>query len=317
MSITTSASSVEDWVSMSDSEHEINRAVRQKHTAIGKVLPPVAELIENQKYSVLRYVDLDGNEQSVDYKELGRLDNWPIPMPVDREGYGTVESSPHYWATGHGDWLNVCQAIARHCQAQPQRLLDFGCATGRFLRHVHFFSDMESYGCDFAPANVNWIRKHFKDAINIELNSAEPRLPYEDHWFDVVTAFSVFTHIDVDSTRWLDELLRITAADGLLYLTIQNQASWNKVMDRPGSFEHLSRANRIAGNIRVDEDLFQNKMPSNRIVFKMSEDDVYNCNVWCSDQYVRDNWLQNAELLGIANNAHTGFQSVVMLRPFN
>ena len=38
----------------------------------------------------------------------------PIPMPVDREGYCSVEHSSRYWATGYSDWLNVREAVKRY-----------------------------------------------------------------------------------------------------------------------------------------------------------------------------------------------------------
>ena len=167
------------------------------------------------------------------------------------------------------------------------------------------FSELETYGSDLAPANVNWVRRHLPESLNVVENSTDANLPFDDHFFDVVTAFSVFTHIDIGWEDWLAELVRITNPNGLLYITIQNQAAWDKVVDRPGALEHLMRANNIAGNLHVDADIFNQPMPQERIVFRMSNDNVYNCNVWCTDQFVRDQWSKYADVLAIANNAHT------------
>lgn len=135
--------------------------------------------------------DLDGAEQVIDYGELACADPYPIPVPIDREGYATVDTSHQFWATGYGDWLNVQQALKAHRGDKPSRLFEFGCATGGFLRHVMLFSDLEPTGSDFAPANVEWVKRRLPTDIGIGLNSSKPSLPYPDNHFDVVTAFSV------------------------------------------------------------------------------------------------------------------------------
>ncbi len=286
---------------------------REKPTS-DQTLPPVSQLVAEKQQSLFRYTDLDGNEQVLDFRSLVDSDPSVIPMPVDREGYSPVEHSDRYWATGHGDLLNVQSALERFSQTGNEKVFDFGCSTGRFLRHVHYFTKLEPHGCDFAPANVDWSAEHLPHDIKIILNSAEPNLPYPDKTFDIVTAFSVFTHIDAGELEWLNELTRITKSGGLLYLTIQNQSSWGKVVDRPGMLDHLQRANQIEGNLQVDEDLFAAEMPTDRIVFRMSNSEVYNCNVWVTNKYVQEHWTDSLELLQISENAHNSFQSVVVLR---
>ena len=123
--------------------------VHRKATHIDKVLPPVAELLADLKHTNASYRNLDGQEKLFDFKELTVQDSYPIPLPVDREGYGTVHSSPYFWASGYCDWLNVQTAMERHLKprdGQPIRLLDFGCATCRFLRHPAVFGG-EKYDC--------------------------------------------------------------------------------------------------------------------------------------------------------------------------
>ncbi len=298
---------------MTAEKHSLART-REKQTAIDAALPPIAVLAIG-KPTVLRYVDLDGVAQTLDYRDLIDRDPWPIPMPIDREGYGSVDTSHQFWATGYGDWLNVRAAVQRYAvESKAGRLFDFGCASGRFLRHVLTFSELEPIGCDFAPANVDWVKRHLPDRVQVVLNSVEPKLPFPDNHFDVVTAFSVFTHIDSGDEQWLLELRRIVRPDGLLYVTIQNQAAWDKVIDRPGSLEHMRNANNVAGNLHVGEELFKRPMPSDRIVFRMSNANIYNCNVWLTDEYVRKHWSRHFGILQIAANAHTGFQSVVIMR---
>ena len=294
--------------------------VREKETDIDTVLPPAFELIGNQP-GILRYTDLDGKDVELDYRQIIKQDSMPIPLPVDREHYGTIESSPHFWATGHGDWLNVNEAIERFAgrprQDQKLRLLDFGCATGRFLRHCYNFGaeKFDCWGCDFAPANVRWVKRHLSDQIKIVLTTNVPHLPFPDGSFDVITAFSVLTHIDDLEDAWLLELRRVTRPGGLLYLTIHNQATWDRVVGRPGSFESLLHANKVPGNLEVRKQLFAGPMPEERIVFRTSPVDIYNCDVYMTNEYVHKKWGRYFEILGIADNGHTSYQSPVIMRP--
>ena len=295
--------------------------VHTKATHINKVLPPVGELLAELKHTNVDYRNLDGEQIRLDFKELAKEDPNPIPMPVDREGYGTVFSSPYYWASGYGDWLNVQTAMEKHMEPranQPVRILDFGCATCRFLRHVPVFGGdkYDVWGCDFAVENINWNKRHFPSTFKTFLNNANPHLPFPDNYFDVITAFSVFTHIDQFEDAWLLELRRVTQPGGLLYLTTQNDAMWNSYLESPHLLEHLSRANKIESNkIHVDEELFKSPMPESRLVFRMSNSEVYNCNVWHSDEYLRDNWSRYFKIHAICNRAHTNWQAPVLLSP--
>ena len=287
---------------------------REKPTSIDTVLPCVAELCEN-KPAIHRYVNLEGEPQVLEFRDLAQQDPYPIPLPVDREGYGTIEHSAQHWATGHGDWLNVKSACEQFLDAAPKRLLDFGCATGRFLRHAMIFDNLETHGCDFAPANIEWVHRHLPPEMNVVLNTASPHLSYPDNFFDIVTAFSVFTHIDDGESEWLAELSRIIHPKGIAYITVQNEESWHLVPQRPGMYEHLEKANLVEGNLQVNKELFDSSMPQDRIVFRKSEAKVYNCNVWHSNKFVNENWARRFEILKIAANSHTSFQSVVIMRP--
>ena len=297
------------------------RIFRIKDSRPNEALPPVAQLLEDTA-GVLHFTDLHSQPQQIDYRRLAAHDPMPIPLPVDRENYGTVAHSAHYWATGYGDWLNVKQAVDQFGDREnggerKLRLLDFGCATGRFLRHVWTFGreQFEPWGCDFSPQNVEWVRKYLTPEMKVVLNTTVPHLPFPDGYFDVVTAFSVFTHIDELEEAWLLELRRLTADNGLLYITVQNEAAWQRVATRPGMLTHLLKANQTPGNISISEHAFQEPMPHDRIVLKMSHNDVYNQNVWHSSEYVRSRWARFFEVVQIADNAHTQFQSPVILRP--
>jgi SAM-dependent methyltransferase len=296
--------------------------VHEKATDIDNVLPSVSELVKSLERTIVSYRNLDGEICEFDYGDVAAKDNYPMPMPIDREGYGTVASTPNFWATGHCDWLNVNVAMKRYLDkshsGEKNRLLDFGCASCRFLRHAAIFGgdEFDPWGCDFAVENINWNKTHLPESIKTILNNANPHLPFPDGYFDVITAFSVFTHIDHFEDAWLLELRRITRPGGLLYLTIQNDSMWTRSQNDENYVKHLSRANTIEGNpIVVSPEIFRKPLPAAKLVFRMSKVSVYNCNVWHRDEYIRKNWGRYFNIHAIVDQGHNNRQSSVILSP--
>jgi ubiquinone/menaquinone biosynthesis C-methylase UbiE len=57
----------------------------------------------------------------------------------------------------------------------------------------------------------------------IRLTGLEPPLPYEDSMFDLVTAFSVFTHTPFDrQAAWIAELWRIIRPGGCIVASVHD-----------------------------------------------------------------------------------------------
>lgn len=279
----------------------------------------MAELLANVPHTLSPYIDLDGNNQSLDYREAAGGDPYPLPLPVDRENYGTIESTPRYWATGLCDWRNVQEACRRHGLNPSANLkwFDFGCATGRFLRQVDRETSpaSEVWGCDFSPENIRWSQRHLSPRIRWFLNHEWPTLPIPDGYFDVVTAFSVFTHIDLFEEAWLLELIRITQPGGILYLTIQNEATWRTLPNRPNSIEHLMRSQEFTKTIDVQEEMFHQPLTHERLALVMRAESTYNRNVWHKNSYIQSHWGKFAQVLSIHDNGHNSYQSPVILRP--
>ncbi len=109
-----------------------------------------------------------------------------------------------------------------------ERLLDFGCGCGRFLRHLVQLNDrVEIHGTDIDAEMVAWLRANVPGGY-YEVAPHEPPVPYPDGHFDLVINHSVFTHLDVrHQDLWLAELRRITRPDAVLLLTVESTASWN------------------------------------------------------------------------------------------
>ena len=97
-------------------------------------------------------------EKSLD--EYIRSDPYPIPSTEDRAGY---HGKYHYnwWLSGLKDYISVKQMLTKQGATLPQNavILDFGCASGRVLRHFACQEpEMDIWGCDINQRYIEWIR---------------------------------------------------------------------------------------------------------------------------------------------------------------
>jgi SAM-dependent methyltransferase len=131
------------------------------------------------------------------------------------------------------------EVIGRHCRARLERLLpddwswegkrvlDFGCGAGRTLRH--FLDEAERaefYGCDIDGSSIDWLGEHLSPPLRVFQSEEQASLPQADAFFDLVYAFSVFTHLTDEWGGWLLELHRVLKPQGLLFATFLNEAQW-------------------------------------------------------------------------------------------
>jgi SAM-dependent methyltransferase len=102
-------------------------------------------------------------------------------------------------------------------------ILDFGCGCGRVLRRWHNLK-ARVCGTDLSQPAVDWCRTHLP-FVEVGVNTLEPRLSYGDASFDLIYAFSLFTHLPVGMQfAWRDELSRLLRPGGLLLLTLHGDA---------------------------------------------------------------------------------------------
>lgn len=94
-------------------------------------------------------------------------------------------------------------------------ILDFGCGCGRVIRHWSgLAAGTNVHGTDFNPDLIAWCKENLTFA-EFSTNRLQPPLSYAPASFDLVYAFSVFTHFPLELQRpWLDELMRIVKPGG-------------------------------------------------------------------------------------------------------
>jgi len=231
-------------------------------------------------------------------------DRLPIPRKANRElYYGDRDAA--YWLFGLDDYLKVKACWEKYFSG-VKRILDFGGSTGRVFRHFYCQGQIdEVYACDCNRVNIQWCKTYFPPDIRVFLNSFYPGLPFADGYFDVITAFSVFTHIDDFEDGWLLELSRLLRPGGIAYITIHDEAAW-AVM--PSHLEKVLSSS--PGAKGVD---FEGPMPFDRMVFPGGDRAPHGINVFHRQDYVRHFWDRYFRIEEIIPQGHH-FQTVLVLR---
>ena len=114
--------------------------------------------------------------------------------------------------------------VAGHPFADGQKILEFGVAGGRMLRWLFDLTDRcEIWGADIDARYIVWCQQNLSPPFHFVTTSGSAHLPFEDRYFDLIYAGSVFTHIDDLAYAWFMELRRVIKPGGVLYVTIHDK----------------------------------------------------------------------------------------------
>ena len=145
------------------------------------------------------------------------------PLPPDRLQRDWCGNAGAPLAQQSGDFYMLVKNLYSRYSATPlrqSRLLDFGCGWGRLTRL--FAKDLppaQIFGCDTDAQILEWCRQ-----IPGTFSQSETRLrrlPFEGP-FDLIFAFSVFTHLGLQTHHSaLTTLREALAPDGIMIVTIR------------------------------------------------------------------------------------------------
>ena len=150
------------------------------------------------------------------------------PIPPDSLIFSSTGTRDVEWLLRSGALfagaLRSALAEAGRPLETMSRVLDFGCGTGRVIRHFSSLKGPAFFGCDYNPRVVAWDRANLTFA-EFSQNSLSPPLPYETRFFDLCYSVSVFTHLPEYMQRpWIEELARVVRPGGILALTLSGRA---------------------------------------------------------------------------------------------
>jgi|Deesub1362A_J573_1020465.scaffolds.fasta_scaffold00052_92 ubiquinone/menaquinone biosynthesis C-methylase UbiE len=116
--------------------------------------------------------------------------------------------------------LKVIEILSK---LKADRFLDIGCGDGKFTMLMSKSCGAEDvYGVDISEKGVEMARKNGVKAFKVDVDEEE--LPFDDNYFDVVTALEVIEHL-FDPDHFLEEVYKVLKADGVFVLSTPNLAA--------------------------------------------------------------------------------------------
>jgi SAM-dependent methyltransferase len=267
-----------------------------------ELLPPVGCLKDFMNEDVLETCAALMQCGIDEVRERTALDVYPIPHPHNREGYAAGDDLG-YWLSGYADFSTL-RRLANEYGVKGGRVFDFGGATGRVFRNFAIQTDeWEVWSCDFKMSSVEFNLKYFPTKIRAFFNATFPSLPIPDSCFDLITACSVFTHIDETETGWLLELRRVLKPGGIACISIHNEDTWKQLKG-----DLLRDVATFRPDIATSPEL-----PEGKTVVTFRPDDPYRCQTFHSTQYIHRNWGRFFEICDIRPMT-LGIQALVICR---
>lgn len=235
-------------------------------------------------------------------------DPYPIPATEDREGYS---GDMHYdfWVSGLYEYNNITNAAKRHKIPinNQTRIFDFGCASGRVLRHFAVHTKAQAWGCDISEDHVTWCNKYMPKNMKVFQNTSIPQFQIEDNFFDITYAMSVFTHIESFETSWLCELSRIMKPGGIAYVTVHDEESWKRMPLEWGVGQAL------LSHPGFDKKWLKQGFPGEKFVSRWHEDKSYSSNVFYKLDYLKKVWTKFFDIKEVIPGG-SAYQTVLVLQ---
>ena len=190
---------------------------------------PRTNFVMNELYVPIKSTDPDSRVHLRGDVPPGNGADAGLPLPPP-------ELTMAYWRGDPEEYLEVGRRtadIVRSLLAERgagigpgDTILDWGCATGRVLRHfAPEARNAKFWGVDIDEAHIEWARRHLPPMFRFATCGAYPHLPFEDRTFSAIYGLSVMTHLDPLRDHWLLELRRVLRPGGYLLLTVCDEAT--------------------------------------------------------------------------------------------
>ncbi len=197
-----------------DLENLIPKAVRQR------IKKEVRAMVPEPLAPKLTYFTHCDQASHYVLEKPQRSGELPVPPQPMWHGYG--KTPEEHLASGKRDVSKMLEILGPS-GLEGERVLDFGCAAGRMLRHLVDTGASELWGTDVSARLIYWARQNLSPPMRFATTTTVPHLPFEDRYFGLIYAGSVFTHIEDLAEAWLLELRRVLTPQGRLYLTIHDE----------------------------------------------------------------------------------------------
>lgn len=230
----------------------------------------------------------------------------PLLLPPPRLRYwvhGNKDESS-FLAGGQNAFRDMKSILQEYKKWDLENLnvLDFGCGCARVLRH--FFEEkpeLNYWGTDVDAKCIAWNQKYLPDFSKWDINTAAPPIHYEDNYFDIIMANSLFTHLDENyQFIWLNELSRVLKEDGIAIFSVNGESVWNSL-----DAEHPIR-------LKLAEQGFYFHVNNIGIRNFAGFPDFYQT-TFHTRHYIVSNWTRYFSILDYVEKGEEEYQSFVVL----
>jgi SAM-dependent methyltransferase len=234
-----------------------------------------------------------------------------LPVPPKELWWGYTDSEDHYLQNGKEYVDKMIRVLEQGgCSLSScKRILDFGAASGIMIRWLaKNATGGEVWGVDISGAHMIWCQQHLSPPFKFATTTSFPHLPFEDGYFDLIYAGSVFSHIADLAEAWLLELRRIVRPGGLLYLTVQDNRTIELYQNDPNFFaqKHLRERDQQIHYTKKDWDFFTlDRAPG--------EGGPGHAQVFYQQDYLRRHWANYLKVVSITPESYW-YQSAVLLQ---
>jgi SAM-dependent methyltransferase len=147
---------------------------------------------------------------------------------------------------------------------------------------------------------------HLPQGIEAFQNTSIPTLQVEDSSVDLVSCFSVFTHVENFDTAWIMEIKRILRPGGMAWITFLSERHWTEIKDGMPRYKNWYGHAEFAARRRDGQTRF------NRLVFRQRGDKSYFSIVFYNTEFLRRRWGRILDVLEVRPSFSTAQDVVVM-----
>ncbi|QGM97731.1 class I SAM-dependent methyltransferase [Methylocystis parvus] len=196
------------------------------------------------------------------------------------------------------------------------KALDFGCGWGRYTRMLWNDIDADSlYGVDVEPETLA-VCKGVGSPGTFQRIDAQGPLPFDDNKFDLIIAYSVFSHLPKKlADYWMSELHRVARSGCVIAYTTEPRRFLDFILEIPSppptSWHHgLAKFKHMAPKLYQDFD--ENKF----CYIPTSGGEGLDPNVYgdaiIPESYIRDVWGKYFKCFAYVDDPNQFWQAVVI-----
>lgn len=217
------------------------------------------------------------------------------------------------------EFYRLVKAFSSKLQVEIGRdttILDFGSGWGRILRTFMARTELKNlYGLEPNPLFVQ-VARALNPYVAFVGGGYEPPTVFGDRKFDVVVAWSVFTHLPTPLARqWLEEFARIVKPGGLVFVTAWGERFIDQLVEqkkrmRAGLEIHWFQKQVIES--AGDLDQLRARHRAGEVVFVPSAQDPNYGDVFMSGKGARS--IAGPKLVLVAHDDHAIAQDLLVYR---